>query len=110
MRCASRRLNYYLTEISILPSDSNSLCRRDGVPLQGFSRFWVPGGAGTGRIHFRWVRNGGRYHFFTRFRRHVSLRHNVAIAICRTLHSPYPAGDGSIAILCSMLPESRRVR
>ena len=43
--------------------------------------------------------------FLTRFRRHVFFRHNVAIAICRTLHSPYPAGDGSIAILCSMLPE-----
>ena len=38
------------------------------------------------------------------------FRHNVAIAICRTLHSPYPAGDGNIAILCSILPESRRVR
>jgi hypothetical protein len=35
--------------------------------------------------------------------------HNVAIAICRVLHSHYPAGDGSIAILRSMLPKSRRV-
>jgi len=48
--------------------------------------------------------------FPERFRRHFSRRPGVIIEICSALHSPYPAGDGSIAILRSMLPKSRRVR
>jgi hypothetical protein len=48
--------------------------------------------------------------FPERFRRHFALRPSVVIEICSALRSRYPAGDGSIAILCNMLPKSRRVR
>ena len=35
---------------------------------------------------------------------------SVVIEIGFALRATYPAADGSIAILCSMLPKSRRVR
>jgi hypothetical protein len=34
----------------------------------------------------------------------------LVIAICCALQAAYPAGDGSVAILCSIPPNSRRVR
>jgi hypothetical protein len=48
--------------------------------------------------------------FFARLCSHCPLRLSVVIEICSALRAPYPAGTGSIAILRSILPKSRRVR
>jgi len=50
-------------------------------------------------------------HFPNRILRHFSLPLiSYVTAIGSTSHSTYPAGDGSVANLLSMLPKSRRVR
>ncbi len=63
----------------------NSKCSAAGCPLAGKA-------------------DGVRH--FPLFQGLVELRTAIGYA----LYSTYPAGDGSIAILCSTLPKSRRVR
>ena len=83
------------------------------LALQGFSRFWstvFPAALGGAGFASGGHATPGNDPFPERFRRHFSRHPSVVIEICRTLHSPYPAGAGSAAILLSMLAKSRRVR
>ena len=70
--------------------------------------YGVSSGAGRGRFGIWWARNARRCPFSERLRRTFPC---VPPSSSKSaLHSIYPTGDSSIAILCSMLPKSRRVR
>jgi hypothetical protein len=111
--CAMSGLSPLLNGISFLTFNSNWFATSKGFPLQGFTPSWAtafpaaPEGTGFASGEHVTPRND---RFRGRVRRHFSRQTCAVIENCSTLRSPYPAGDGSIAIFASMPANSRRVR
>ncbi len=85
-------------------SDFNFAYRPNGLPRQGFGLVWpvlVHGAAsraGMGRFSVLRRRIDQKCIWSNRFRRHFSP--HLVIKICCLLRAAYPAGSGSVTILC----------
>jgi hypothetical protein len=102
-----------LAGISVLPLHFNFAYRTNGLPRQGFGPVLVHGTAsraGMGRFSVSPPCNPQKCRLSNRSADSFSHPPYLLTKICCAPRAAYPAGTGSVTILCSMAPNSRRVR